>query len=426
MIAFRVRALAHRALPLALALAGAPLGAQGIAQRIATAPNGEVRLSYASRSGVCGDGRDVVARGRVLYVHGSMESYGRWSGVECVPGPVRVTLAVRDRAVTDLRVRVGTAAATAAGTDLGVVAAAAAADYFLELAARADAPVAKEAVLAAAIADSADVATRLIRIARDAARPKSVRHRAVQWAGETGGAAIVPELDALARGADDERSVREAALAGLSNAGGESGVEVLMRYVRRSDDAWLARKAVFWLGQSESADARRLLRALVDSAAAPEELRGAAIFALGHGGDVSADDIAFLQRAYPKLPSTKLRDQVLMAVSQYEGGGTKWLIERARDENEPLESRRKAAFWAGQGGAPVADLVSLYRGAKEPELRKHLLFVLSQRDDRAATDELLNVAKSDADPAMRRQAMFWLGQKDDPRVAAMIRDIVTH
>jgi hypothetical protein len=407
-----------------LALAAAPLAAQGIADRVAAA-NGTVRFSYASRSGVCGDGRDVVALGRVLYVHGSMESYGRWSGVDCVPGPVRVTLTSRGRTVSDLRVRVGTARAAAEGTDLGTVSAAAAADYFLDLAARADGAVGKEAVLAAAIADSADVAARLLRIGRDTERPRAVRRRAVQWAGETGGAAIMPELDAIATRADDDRSVRETALASLAGVGGDAGVASLIRYVRTGDDAWLQKKAVFWLGQSESADARRLLRALADSAAAPEELRGAAIFAIGHGDDVRSDDIAFLQRVYPTLSSERLRDQVLMAVAQYDGG-SKWLLDRARDEREPIESRRKAAFWAGQGGAPVADIVALYRGTKEPSLRKHVLFVLSQREEPAATDELLAVARSDADPAMRKQAMFWLGQKDDPRVAALIRDIVTH
>jgi len=406
-----------------LALAAAPLLAQGIAERVAAA-NGPVRLTYASRSGVCGDGRDVVARGRVLYVRGSMESYGRWSGVDCVAGPVRVTLTTRDRAVSDVRVRVGAATSAAEGADLGEVPAAAAADFFLDLAARGDGAVAKEAVLAAALADSADVAPRLLRIARDSARPRAVRRRAVQWAGETGGVAVLPELDALARRTDD-RSIRETALASLSNVGGDAGVGLLVRYVRTSDDPWLQKKAVFWLGQSESAEAHRLLRAIVDSAKASEELRSGAIFAIGHGGDVTADDIAFLQHAYPTLPTEKLRDQVLMAVAQYDGG-TKWILDRARDEGEPLASRRKAAFWAGQGGAPVADLVALYRSAKEPELCKHLLFVLAQRDERAATDELLAVARSDADPAMRKQAMFWLGQKDDPRVAALIRDIVTH
>ena len=65
--------------------------------------------------------------------------------------------------------------------------------------------------------------------------------------------------------------------------------------------------------------------------------------------------------------------------------GTRWLLDRARDDRQPLEVRRKAVFWAGQGHASVADLVSLYGAVREPRLREHVIFVLSQRDDKAAT-----------------------------------------
>lgn len=425
------RALALLTLLAPITLAAAPARAQSLADRVAAASDGDVRMTYAARPGACGDGKDVVALGRNLYIYDSMESYGRWSGVSCVPGPVRVTLTVQSRAVTGARIRIGPAATpSAGGTELGVVPAAAAAEYFLGLARRADAPrVAKEAVLAAALADSASVAPGLLQVARDDSRPRAARRRAVHWAGALGGASIVPDLDAIARDPRSDREIREPALAALSSLEGDAGVPALLRYARGGDtDPWLQKKAVFWLGQTDAPDARRALRAIIDSTGASDELRGAAIFALGHGDDVTADDVRFLEAAYSRVESAKLKDQILMAVTQQDrgGAGVRWALDRARDPREPLSARKKAAFWAGQGDAPVKDLVDLYDGVTEPELREHLLFVLSQRDDRAATDRLLEVARSDADPRMRRKAMFWLGQKDDPRVAALIRDIVTH
>ena len=39
---------------------------------------------------------------------------------------------------------------------------------------------------------------------------------------------------------------------------------------------------------------------------------------------------------------------------------SKWLIGVARDRTQPIEIRKQALFWAGQGGAPLADLASLY------------------------------------------------------------------
>jgi HEAT repeat protein len=50
------------------------------------------------------------------------------------------------------------------------------------------------------------------------------------------------------------------------------------------------------------------------------------------------------------------------------------------------------------------------------------VFVLSQRQDEAALNELMRIAREDSDRRMRARALFWLGQKDDPRVAKLIGD----
>jgi len=116
-----------------------------------------------------------------------------------------------------------------------------------------------------------------------------------------------------------------------------------------------------------------------------------------------------------------------MVVSQGDDAeGPRWLLDRARDERQPLEVRRKAVFWAGQGHAPVADIVSLYRSVQEPRLREHVIFVLSQRDEESAVDALMNIARNDESRTMRSKALFWLAQKNDPRVTKMIADIVLH
>ena len=61
------------------------LGAQELADRIATL-EGDVRLSYRTKAGVCGDGRRHIHTGRT-----PSEDHGRhW----CEPGPARMTLTV--------------------------------------------------------------------------------------------------------------------------------------------------------------------------------------------------------------------------------------------------------------------------------------------------------------------------------------------
>jgi HEAT repeat protein len=61
----------------------------------------------------------------------------------------------------------------------------------------------------------------------------------------------------------------------------------------------------------------------------------------------------------------------------------------------------------------------------DASLREHAIFVLSQRDDDTALNELMRIAREDSNKEMRAKAMFWLGQKDDPRVAKMISDQLT-
>ena len=114
------------------------LGAQAgssIARRIAAAPDGEVRLTYATRSNVCGDGRDGVSIGRSMYFATNIESYGGWSNMRCERGPARVTLTVEGHQVVGVRTRVaGTwSAGSRDVTDLGAVPAAEAAAYFLSI-----------------------------------------------------------------------------------------------------------------------------------------------------------------------------------------------------------------------------------------------------------------------------------------------------
>jgi HEAT repeat protein len=156
-----------------------------------------------------------------------------------------------------------------------------------------------------------------------------------------------------------------------------------------------------------------------------EELRGAAIFALGQGDAATAADAAFLRALFPRLPTTRLKDRVLMAMAQSDAPeNTRWLVAQARDEQQSLEVRKKAAFWAGQGHAQLSDLTSLYATTNEPQLREHLIFVLSQRDEEAATDALLRIARSDEDRQMRKKALFWLAQKNDPRVTKLIAELV--
>jgi HEAT repeat protein len=216
-----------------------------------------------------------------------------------------------------------------------------------------------------------------------------------------------------------------AAVGALAMLEDGAGMNALMEMALRSSPS-VRKAAVFWLGQSDHERARALVRTVVDDANETEAVRGAAIFALGQGDNATSADLAFLRSAFERLPSDRLKDRVLMAMSQNDSeDGVRWLLAQARDEKQPIEVRRKAAFWAGQGHARVADIVSLYKDTREPRVREHVIFVLSQRNEESATDALMSIARDDGDREMRKKALFWLAQKNDPRVTKLIADLVT-
>lgn len=418
-----------------------PLGAQSgraIAGRVAAAPDGEVRMTYASRADACGDGRDMVAIGNSFQRSGRGTSYGRWSGTPCARGPARVALTVRDRRVVSVRPHVGGAwpRGDAATVDLGQVPAAEAAAYLLSLVPSMGERPRADPLLAAALADSVSLAPDMIRLARTTTLARETRRRAVHWAGMLGDASTVAPLLELARAADGDArqhgddevgpgdGIPEAAAGALSMLPDAAGLPALMELARRATPT-VRRAAVFWLGQRPDPQARAVVRAIAADGSEPEQLRGAAIFALGHGGESTPADGAFLRQLFPSLASDRLKERLLMSVAQSESEDDgRWLVAQARDDRQPLEVRKKAAFWAGQGHAPLADLTALYGSVQEARLREHVIFVLSQRDETSAVDALLGIARNDADARMRKKALFWLAQKEDPRVARLISELI--
>ena len=435
-----MRRITLASLALALTLAP-PAGAQAgssIARRVAAAPDGEVRLSYATRSDVCGVGRDGVSIGSTMTFFDRGESYGSWSRRRCVDGPARVALTVREHEVTGVRTRVGGAWPAGASdvTDLGTVSAPEAAAYFIALAPALDGSGRQNPLLAAAVADSANVAPDMLRLGRTTTLSRELRKRAVHWAGALGDASMVAPLTALARANGSERTsgddvgpgngIEGAAVGALAMIPDGVGVPALMTLVRDGSES-VRKAAVFWLGQRDEEKAHALVRTVAGDEKETESVRRAAIFALSQGDGASSTDFAFLRSLFERVSSEKLKEQVLFSVSQRESGdGVRWLLDKARDESQPMEVRRKAVFWAGQGHASVADIAALYRSVKDARLREHIIFVLSQKREEAATTQLIAIAKDDPDREMRRKALFWLAQQDDPRVTKMITDLVVH
>jgi HEAT repeat protein len=237
---------------------------------------------------------------------------------------------------------------------------------------------------------------------------------------------MVKPLVQFANMDDGKKGLGEAALFALSELPDGVGIPSLITFARAQRDSELRGKAVFWLGQSDDKRAEAEVRAIAQDNGVPDAVREKAIFVIGQHDDASDEDVAFLKSLFPRLTSSKLRDQVLFSVSQTDNAaGRQWLVSVARDESVDVEVRKKAIFWAGQGGTSVSELAGLYDGLRSERLKEHLIFVLSQRDERAATDKLLSIVRTDPDSQMRKKALFWLAQKDDPEITKVISNLVT-
>ena len=370
--------------------------AQSIAQRVASVRDGKVRMTFAARPDLCGWGNGISTSSD--FDRGSTRSWSsdRNDDVafddECSRGPGRLVVTKRGGEIYRIRAYIGGRwKADLSARDLGQVSTRELTDYLFGVANSGSGRGAHEAIFPATIADSVNVIQPLYDLARNESRTKDVREQAVFWLSQQ------PE----------DRAV------GL--------LENILKTARSQD---IRDKAIFGLSQHRSGRGFPILRAYAEDNSQPDDLRGKAIFWLGQRK--GAERFDYLRGLYTRLDSEDLKDKVIFAMSQQKDDASmKWLIDLALNSREPMDMRKKALFWAGQSGNDIGNLTSMYDRMSERDLKEHMVFVLSQRRERAAMDKLMSIARNDPDRELRRKAMFWLGQSKDPRVTAFLADIIT-
>jgi hypothetical protein len=241
--------------------------AQDLAARVAAVRDGRAQLRFASRPGVCGDGRGMISVGdNVYFRNDSWGTSGRWRE-SCQPGPVRVVLTVQGGEVAKLRSYVGGDESGSGVTDLGTISAKLATDYLLALARRTSSGrVGEDAIVASVLADSVTIWPALFPIARDETRPKATRASATFWLGRAA-AAAASGTTLFASHDDDaddpDEDVRASAIFALSQQPREEGVPALIQVARTNRDPHLRGRALFWLGQTGDSRALDLFQELL-------------------------------------------------------------------------------------------------------------------------------------------------------------------
>jgi HEAT repeat protein len=222
---------------------------------------------------------------------------------------------------------------------------------------------------------------------------------------------------------DPDTDVRGQAVFWLSQVGTDKAVGALDSILRFSKDPEIQDKAVFALSQQDNPRAQQALRSYAEREGIPEATREKAIFWLGQ--KQTAENASYLRALYGKLKSQDLKKKVLFSLSQMGGEENgRWLLGVAGDSSQGLEMRKQALFWAGQSGVSIDELTKLYANVADKEMREQLIFVYSQREEPAALDKLIEIAKSDPNPDLKKRALFWLGQSEDSRAVQALQDII--
>jgi hypothetical protein len=229
---------------LALLLLPVAARAQNLESRVYARPDATVRLSYASRPGVCGS-----QHGGINIRDGNEEEDG-WTS-DCEEGPVRVVITLKQGAVSRLTTRVGGLwLPMGRVTDLGTVSAPEASQLMLAIA-RKGGKAADDAILPAMLADSVTIWPDLIRLAKNPSVNTDVRKSAIFWVGQAAAKAATAGLVEVVGDAAVNQDVREAAVFALSQRPHDEGVPALITTARTANDAKIRKSAIFWLGQTD-------------------------------------------------------------------------------------------------------------------------------------------------------------------------------
>lgn len=257
----------------------------------------------------------------------------------------------------------------------------------------------------------------LLEVARTDPDP-SVRSDAIVLLGRMPGNATVGTLEKIFADAPDDRT-RQAVLSALRSRGGPEAKRVLRTIIERNDIPEKMRmEAISQLAGSShdgrvamTADARQAMVALEASGRRPTS------------GD--EEDAAYLRNFYGKTQSRDMKIQIISAVARM-GGTTndQWVLAIAKNRDEDMRLRREALSRLRSPTLTVDDLGKLFDSLSERELRSAVLQQLARRDEPAATDKLIEIAKSGTDPQIRREAISALARKNDPRTTKLLLDLV--
>ncbi|HYN81276.1 MAG TPA: HEAT repeat domain-containing protein [Gemmatimonadaceae bacterium] len=206
-----------------------------------------------------------------------------------------------------------------------------------------------------------------------------------------------------------EVSLRRAAVFGLGRVPNGASLALLEQLARSQPDTTLRTVALAAIADQGSAQARAVLFRYVNDVTLAVKSRGTAIILLSERGRKA--DLDALKGLFEQSPEPDIRQAILTAISQNRTlDNARWLAAVSRQLRFRLNERKIALLLGAEAGLPSGELGRLADGLSEDELRKTVLAMLSQRDDKEALQQLERIAETDRSPALRSIARILVGE----------------
>ncbi|HEX8088302.1 MAG TPA: HEAT repeat domain-containing protein [Blastocatellia bacterium] len=253
-------------------------------------------------------------------------------------------------------------------------------------------------------------------ILRDPKRSKRLKETAITLIGQHQSRAGMELLMNIARNETDTK-LRKTAIFWMGQGGNESALDMLKEFTTSSTDAEVGKAAVFAISQNGSPRAMQMLAEMARSAASGK-LREEAIFWLGQRGGPSVDDE--LIKIFESDPDARIRKKIIFTLSQRGSGAARAKLSEIARSNADKSARMEAIFWLGQRGGDEAsadELLRIYDADTDAEIRKKVIFSLSQMRNDRARQKLFDIARGSDSPSARSEAIFWIGQTGGARGA---------
>ncbi len=393
-----------------------------LARRVTSAPDGLVKMTYAARDGICGDGRTFIAdgsstaRGYDVWFAEGMSMTGSMSdlGARCTHGPVRLLLVVRDHRVVDVQPFVGpsSAATERAGTELGSVATADVSRYLLDLATNGRDETSRNAILAASIADSVRIAGRLADMARNKSLGSSVRESALKWVGRVaareGDRNAMGVARTIAEDRQDQLDVRERAIRVIGEYDGD--VAYLRSLYPRLDEPTLRERIVRVVGENGTKTDLEWIRTIALDRNERTSIRERAVRMLGENSDSRS-----LRELYDKLDDPSLRERVIRMLAEIgDSESRRWLRDVVERKTESTSIRERAIRSVAEQG-DVAYLRSVYPKLDEESLRERIIRSVAEAGGSETTAWLKGIVRDPKESStLRERAVRSLAESGAP------------